>query len=496
MFYASGADLQSINPLLTVHPLAKAVQKHALFLTLAMYDSAFRPVPRLAEWTWSDDRATLTFELRRDVRWHDGTPTDAADVVWTLDMARAPEVGYPRARDLASVVGVTPLDSFTVRVRFHRTQPTFPDVFTDLAILPAHWFVGVAPGEVHTAAFNARPVGNGPFAFLEHRPNQRWVFHRFDDFPVSLGRPAIERLVIVVVDEPATKLAALTSGELDFAGISPAHAAFVREDERLRVIDYPVMFAYGLVWNLRRPPWDDDRVRRAMSLALDRQLMVDAYLYSYGTVAYGPVPPQHPWYEPPPPIPHDPAEAARLLEEAGWWRGADGTREHNGRRLAFELLTVGSGDYALEQMIQAQLREIGVEVIIRPLELATFLAVAQGHKRDFDALVTGIVGDLSLGYVAAMFDASEPGPLAYPGYRSAAFDAAVTRARNATTRSELEESWRAAQRVLAREHPTTWLYHARGLQGANRRVQGLHPDLRGELAHIATWRIDAGEPDR
>ncbi len=143
--------------------------------------------------------------------------------------------------------------------------------------------------------------------------------------------------------------------------------------------------------------------------------------------------------------------------------------------------------------MQAQLREIGVEVSIRQLELATFLAVAQGPARDFDALVTGIPGDLSLGYVAAMFEARDAGPLAYPGYRNAAFDAAVAEVRSASTEEELQDAWRTVQQILAEDHPTTWLYHARGLQGANRRVQAAPPDLRGELATIAQWRITPTE---
>ncbi len=493
VFYASGADLQSINPLIAVHPLAKAVQKHVLLLTLAAYDSALRPVPRLAAWEWSEDRTALTFALRQDVAWHDGVPTTAADVVWTLETARAAATAYPRVRDLAAVMEVTAPDSFTVRVQFDRPQPTFPDVLTDLAILPAHRLAGVAAGDVRRAEFNRAPVGNGPFAFAEYRPNQRWVFERAPDFPASLGRPALERFVIAVVDEPATKLAALTSGELDFAGISPAHAEFVEQDPRLTVVDYPVLFVYALAWNLRRPPFDEVRVRRALTLALDRQLMVDAYLNGYGTVAEGPVPPEHPWHEPVPPMRTDPAAARRLLEEAGWSPGADGMRQRGGRRLAFELLTVGSGENALEQMIQAQLREVGVAVTIRQLELATFLAVAQSPQRDFDALVTGIPGDLSLGFVAAMFEGRDPGPLAYPGFASAAFDTALAAARVAPTEDALRAAWQAAQLVLYRNHPTTWLYHARGLQGANRRVRALAPDLRGELATIANWRIEEGE---
>src|ERR1051326_1788903 len=384
VLFASGADLQSINPLIAVHSLAKQVQKNVLFLTLVSYDSAMRAAPRLATTEWSADRRELTFRLRRDVFWHDGPATTSEDVRWTLEMARKPEVAYPRARELEAVTGVEAPDSFTVRVRFSRPQPVFPDVFTDLAILPAHRFRDIAPAAIRTAPFHRAPVGNGPFEFVEYQAGQHWVFRRSDRFPVELGRPSIGRLVIVVVDEPATKLAGLTSGELDFAGIAAAHADIVRKNPQLRVVDYPIMLANAVIWNLRRAPFDDPNVRRALDLALDRRLIVDGFLHGFGTVASGPVPPEHPWYEPVPPVPHDPAQSVRLLQKAGWMPGIDGIRQNGGRRLAFDLLTVGSGDNILEQMIQAQLKSVGVQVQIRQVELSTFLAVLQGPSRDFN----------------------------------------------------------------------------------------------------------------
>lgn len=489
VFYASGADLQSINPLVAVHPLAKAVQKHVLFLTLAAYDSTLSPIPRLVRWEWNAGRTALTFRLRRDVAWHDGTPTTATDVVWTLTMARHPRVAYPRARDLAGVTAVIAGDSFTVRVEFERPQPTFPDVFTDLAILPAHRFDGVSPDAIRLAPFNRSPVGNGPFAFVEYHANQRWVFRRHEGFPAGLGRPDVERLVIAVVDEAATKLAALTSGELDFAGISAAHARFVRDNPSLQVIDYPFMFVQALVWNLRRPPFDDPRVRRALTMALDRRLIVEAFAYGFGTVAHGPVPPEHPWFTSVAEIPFDAAGARRLLREAGWRPGPDGVLVKAGTRFAVTLHTVTSGDLPLEQMIQAQLGQIGVAVTIRALELSTFLAVAQGGRRDYDALVIGLPGDLALGYVAALLEGDDAGPLVYAGYRSAEFDTALHAVRQAATEPALRDAWARAQRVVAQDHPITWLYHARGLQGASRRIQGAGPDLRGELSDITRWRI-------
>src|SRR5690242_3390308 len=139
VLFASGADLQSINPLLTVHPLARQVQRYVLLTTLARYDTALVPRPYLARgWVWAADRSALTFHLATGVRWHDGTPTTARDVRWTLDAARDPVVGYPRLADLADVRSVAAPDDSTVVLEFSAPQRAFPDVLTDLAVLPAH----------------------------------------------------------------------------------------------------------------------------------------------------------------------------------------------------------------------------------------------------------------------------------------------------------------------------------------------------------------------
>jgi peptide/nickel transport system substrate-binding protein len=482
VFYASGADLQSINPLVTVHPLARQVQRFALFVTLAQYDSALRPRPYLAErWSWSSDRRALDLLLRSDVRWHDGVPTTSADVVFTLDAARDLATGYPRAADLACLTDVRALDASTVRLSFCRPQSGLADVLTDLAILPVHLLSGVAHAALRRAPFNSRPVGNGPYRFVSHAANQRWIFEANPGFPAALGGPpAIKRLVIVVVDEPTTKLAGLVTGELDVAGIQPMHAALVRRDPALVLVDYPILLTYGLVWNTRHAPFDDPRLRRALTLALNRAQMVAAYLYGFGEVADGPVPPSHPLAVPVERVPFDRAAARALLDSLGWKTEADGIRRRDGRALAFTLLTVGASDNSLEQMIQADLKAVGAEVRIRQLELGAFLAAAQGAARDYDALVTGIPGDLSLGYLGGLFDSRRlDQPLQYAGYRSGAVD----RALDAGDVGEV-------QRIVARDLPITFLYHARGVQGVNRRLKGVRMDLRGELATLQRWHLD------
>jgi len=436
VLYASGADLQSIDPLFTVHPLARQVQRYVLLTTLARYDSVLVPRPYLArEWNWSPDRRTLTFRLVSGVRWHDRVPTTARDVRWTLEAARDPVVGYPRLADLADLQSVLAPDDSTVVLGFSAAQARFPDVLTDLAILPEHLLDSVPRQALRRAAWNERPVGNGPFRFVRHEPNRRWVFEANPGFPAALGGPpGIARLVLAVVDEPVTKLAALVDGELDVAGIQPAYAAYVRRDPRLRVLDYPLLFTYGLVFNTRRVPFDREEVRKAISAALDRRELVEGYVYGFGTPATGPVPPD-------------------LVARPAAFRPGRGD---------FELLTVGSGEGTLEQMVQAQLARAGFQVTIRQLELSAFLDRVYGPAHDFDAAILGIPGDLGLGYL---------GPLAALAGMAAPRDPA------------------AAERMFADSMPVAFLYHARGIQGMNRRVQGVRMDLRGELVTVHDWRV-------
>ena len=490
--FASGADLESANPLVTVHGLSRQIQRFALFTTLARYDSTLAPVPYLArEWTWSADRSRLTFLLNSGLAWHDGTPTTARDVAFTLLVARDPRTGYARSADLAAIDTVVALDDSTAVIDFGDPQPSFPLVLCELPILPAHLLNTVVRGEMRHAPFNLLPVGNGPFRFVERIPGQRWVFERNKGFPAALGGPPfIERLVVAVVDEPTTKLAGLTSGDLDFAGIAPTMAALAARDPTVRVMDYPILLSTALVFNTHRPPFDDMRVRTAVNASLDRGRVVRAALAGYGKPAAGPVPPESPLAFAAAPT-HDVRYADSLLDAAGWKRGGDGRRIRDGAALKAELLTVGSGDNAAEQLIQADLAERGITIEIRQLEMGAFLTRARSRPKAFDLLVTGIPGDISLSYLGAMYDSRQRGgALDYGDYHTAELDSLFSKAHRANE-AELANVWRSIQSVLARDVPAAWVYHSRGLQGVSRRVQNVTLDLRGELESLTRWRMPA-----
>jgi peptide/nickel transport system substrate-binding protein len=445
VLFASGADLQSINPLFTVHPLAKQVQRYVLLTTLVRYDSLLQVEPYLARrWTWSGDRRRLTLTLFSGLHWHDGVPTTAADAAWTLDRARDPAVGYPRQRDLADLAEITAVDDTTLVLGFERAQTRVPDLLTDLAILPRHCFEGIPAARLREAPWQREPVGNGPFRFVRHEANRRWVFERNEEFPAELGGPPrLARLVIAVVDEPLTKLAGLAAGELDAAGIQPAHAEYVRKDPALRVVDYPLLFSTVILFNARRPAFAAPAARGMVAAALDRTALVAGAVYGFGTPARGPIPPGLPQSV------HRPAR-----QDAPPSAGRDSLR--------FELLTVGSGEAAIEQLIQAQLARRGIRMTIRQLELSAFLDRVYGATHDFDAALLGVPGDVDLGHLVPL--------------------AALSGLTPPTGREPLLQFY-------ADSVPATFVYHARGLQGLNRRLTGIELGLRGELASVTRWSL-------
>ena len=228
-----GPISQSINPLLTVHPLARQVQRYVLLTTLARYDSTLTAQPYLARsWEWSPDRRRLTFHLETAVRWHDGRPTTARDVVWTLDAARDPATGYPRTNELADVESVPGADDSTVSLtlppapgpRFPISSPTWRSCRRICSTACRMQTCARRHGTRHRWATDLS-------ASCPTSPTVAGSLPRILAFrPRSAAHRGLQRFIVVVVDEPTTKLAALTSGELDFAGIQPAHAEFVRRD--------------------------------------------------------------------------------------------------------------------------------------------------------------------------------------------------------------------------------------------------------------------------
>ncbi|MGI9038707.1 MAG: ABC transporter substrate-binding protein [Gemmatimonadota bacterium] len=486
-------ELQGLNPLTSTDQNANELIYYLLYTPLVTYDEEFRPAPALAEsWTLTD--SSVTFRLRDDLAWHDGTPVTARDVVFTFERAKDPEAASPLAAAyLGNVDGVEQLGEHEVRFSFSVPHSeSLEDFFWPPA--PAHLLEGVSATSMTQAPFNRAPVGNGPYRFVRWDVNQQLVFTANDQYPAGLGGPpTIRDVVYRIIPDETTRLAELASGGIDVDGpLSPSQTGRVESSGDLELISFPWrQFAY-VGWNTRRPQFADAAVRRALTMAIDRPALVTTVLQGHGTAAAGPIPPWHRLDPGLAPLPFDPSAAAAALEAAGWRDGdGDGVREKGGVRLSFELLANQRnpiyGDIA--QIIQSDLAAVGVEVRPRLLEWQSVLA--SHRSREFDAVLTNWVLDNFRIDPRALFHGSQvavTGSANRSSYANPTADSLLDLGARTTDESRAADLWAEFSRVLQRDQPVTFLFWQDELAGVSRRLADVTMDARGELVTLPRWR--------
>ena len=490
------SDFSGLNPITNSSIDTDQLIKHGLFTPLVQYDEEFNPRPYLAEsWEMHGDTG-VTFTLRQDVKWHDGRPVTAEDVKFTFDMAKTPETGsLIGSAYLGKVATATVVDPRTIRFTFSEPHAQALEDFW-WAPVPKHVLEGTAASGMANAEFNRNPVGSGPFRLGEWRANERLVLVRNDSFPEALGGPpAAQRIVFRVVPEPATLLTELLTGGIHVdIPLEPDQTPRIKQTGAVTLHSYPGNTLYYLGWNNARPPFDDARVRRAMTLGINRQEIIDALLSGYGSPATSTVPPWHPFHPDIEPLPHDPAQAGQLLEQAGWTDGnGDGVREKGGRALSFTILTSERPlNRAIVEVLQSQLRAVGARVEIRVLEFQTMLSQHRG--RDFDAVLSNWVLDnfqmASAPYSLFHTSQAEIEQSANrSGVRIPRLDALIDRGSAATEAGAAREVWREFTEVLQEEQPFTFMFWLDELAATRDDLTGVTMDQRGELQSMAEWSL-------
>jgi len=358
-----------------------------LFDGLITYDDAFRPVPQLAtSWVESADRRTITFRLRNDVKWHDGTPFTSADVQYSI-MEVSRKV-HPIARPtFAQIIAVDTPDPHTAVFRLAQPSPVIWSYLdtSSAFIFPKHLYAGTDP---LTNPYNAKPVGTGAFVFKEwNRGNYIRLVKNPDYW--DKGKPRVDELIFRIIPDASARSIALQNGSLQYAPLTPVSLVEARrlEQNPNLVVDTkgwrsnaPMFF---MDFNLRQKRFQDVRVRQAIAHAINLKQLTKTVFYDFATPATGPVPSyQTRFYTADTPqYPYDPKKAEALLDAAGFPRGADGVR------MRFNHLnhTYGEDFQRAGQFIQQQLKRIGVEVTLVNYDLPTYLRkIYTDH--DFDTM--------------------------------------------------------------------------------------------------------------
>lgn len=492
----SPADLSVPNGFVANDQWTQEINRNVLYTPLLRYTPELDYAPALAE-SWDVSDTSATFRLRRDLRWHDGTPTTAHDVVFTIETARNPETAFPNATYFEHWRTVEAVDSFTVRATFE----AFPEPLAGLPftpIMPRHLLGDVPPAQMRTAPFNQQPVGNGPFRFVSAAPNDRWIFAANDDYPEGLGgRPLLDRIVWRHIPDNTAQTTALRTGEVDLIlGPRATDLGQLDAEEGIRAIVKPARQYFFVGWNNQRPPLDDARVRRALSMGIDRQRILTGLRGGYGQLAAGPIAPVHWAYdESVRPLPFAPDSARALLAAAGLTdRDGNGFVDFaNGRPFQIELKYPAQNPFNADvaELVRSDLANIGVRVQLLATDFGTMIEDVTSPSRNFDAVQLGWESDFNLGHLRDIFHSESLGtPFQSSSYSNPEVDSLIDTATRTIDRERARPMWRRVQEIMRDEQPWTFMFYYSELFAARDALHTPELDVRGAFAEIGEWWLD------
>jgi len=488
-------DATSLNPVIATDGQSY-IAEWPIFDSLVELDDKLGVKPLLAEsWEVSRDGLAYTFRLKKGVKWHDGKPFTARDVAFTFYSVLDPKVTTPHRGYFDALVGfpeltnkdnpkkpeelatrpIEVIDDHTIRFRLRYPYGAFLAVLVNprAGIVPEHVLKGQ---DLNTAEFNRKPIGTGPFKFVEWRRGERLVLEANPDY--HAGRPALDRLIYRVIPDTVVLLQELRAGGVDFIERPPlTEMARIKQTAGLKVLttDNTSYTYFGFRQDLA--PFDDLRVRRALYHAIDIPAIVREVLQGYGAIATGQFPPGSWAFDPSVKgYPYDPARAQALLAEAGWKPGPDGVLVKDGKRLSFSIRHDQADQNVKDTsvIIQEFLKKVGVEAKLEPLDWPTFV------KRLFASEFEGIV----VGWT----NFHDPDPFAYSiwhssqwkgrnfaHYKSARADAALEAARRAADQAERKRHYAEFSKILMEDAPYVFLYYPQQVYVTRQAYDGFVP---------------------
>ncbi|HEV8178570.1 MAG TPA: ABC transporter substrate-binding protein, partial [Gemmatimonadales bacterium] len=452
-------------------------------------------VPALARSWTRRDSTTLLFELDSRARWHDGAPVTARDVVFTFKRAKNPDLAPRVSELLRQIVSVTAEGEGRVVFRFARPYAEqLYDATYHVAPIPAHLLDSIPPDSVSRSSFATSPIGSGPYRWVRSVPGQFVELAAVPDF--FLGKPKIERVILRTAVEPSARLNLLLSGQADAMDIIPPPSVNqVAADTTLRLIAVPSSTMGFLLFNQRDPKnrarphpiLADSRVRRAITLGLDRNQLVQAVFGSHGMVPYGPVS-QLLWIRHRSPRAEGPNvnEARRLLAATGWGDSdADGTldRDAHPLRLVLSVPNTSGIRRQMALLIQEQLRRIGVQIEILQLEFPIYLE--RRAAGDFDVDFSSVNQDPSPSGLTQSWACTGGNNVA--GYCDRGVDSLMEQA--VRGREDPGEKWIEALRKIEEDAAATFLYAPAFMYAVNRRFRGVTITPQSAWLTLRKWSV-------
>ncbi len=464
-----------------------------VFNGLVRYDKDLKLEGELAEsWEVSPDGKKITFHLRKGVKWHDGAPFTSDDVMFTYQRMIDPKTPTAYGEDFKQVLRAGAPDALTFVVEYAR--PFAPALASwGMHVLPKHLLENHP--DISKSPLNKKPVGTGPYRFVEWKTGEKVVFDASPDY--FEGKPYIARVITRVIPDQATMFLELKSGGVDTMTLTPPQ--YVRQTgtaefgKSFNKYKYTASGYTYLGFRLSHPFFRDKRVRQAIAHATDKKALIDGVLLGLGQEATGPYKPGT-WANNPKvrTYPHDPGKAKALLAEAGW-KEKDGVLVKDGQPFEFTVLTNAGNDARAKTaaILQQNLAEVGIRMKIRTVEWAAFINEFI-DKRKFDAVILGwnITPDPD------QFDiwhSSKTGPkeLNHVGFANPEVDRLLDEGRSTFDLEKRKKAYFRIQEILAEEQPYVFLYVPEALPVVHNRFRGIVPAPAGISYNFIKWYVPA-----
>lgn len=448
----------------------------SIYNGLVGLDAQGKPVPELAErWEVKDNGRTYRFFLRKGVKWHDGEAFTSSDVKFTFLEMLLKYHARTKAGLEGPLAGIDTPDPNTVVFRFK--NPYGPllrrlDVI-EAPILPEHLYKGT---DVLTNPVNQKPVGTGPFKFLEWQRGQQITLVRNQNY-FRPDKPQLERVVFRIIPNSTTAAAALEKGEADYLwSVDGPQTARLRALPNVTLEKSPSGAGGSycintLVPNIQAFPLKNLKVRQAIYHAIDRDFILDRVNFGQGRVANGPIASTLPFYDAKiPKYEFDLERANKILDAVGYPRKGDGVR--------FKLrFTYAQASFAsLADVLKDQLKQAGIDLTLEPLEVNA--ANERVYiKKDFDLGVASLCGgsDPDIG-VKRLLTSRNIGPILFsngPGYKNPLVDAMLDRAVQTVDDEARLEQYRLLQEQVAKDLPYLWLIETEGYRAYRKAVKNI-----------------------
>ncbi len=464
---------------------------------LVKYDKDLKLVGDLAEsWDVSDDKLTITFHLRKGVKWQDGVEFTAEDVMFGYQTIIDPNTPTAYAGDFQEVEKAEVVDRYTFRVKYKKPFAPGLASWNYLIVLPAHILKGK---DITRSELVRNPMGTGPYKLKEWKTGEKIVLVSNHDY--FEGRPYIDGVIYRIIPDLATMFLELKAGNIDYMGLTPTQ--YLRQTDtpkfkkNFRKYKY-LSFSYTyLGYNLLNPKFQDRRVRQAISYAIDKEEIIEGVLLGLGEVATGPYKPGTWQYNPDVKrYPYNPEKAKELLREAGWIdTNGDGIIEKDGKPFEFTVITNQGNDQRkkVAEIIQRRLSEVGIKMKIRILEWATFIN-EYIDKKKFEATILG----WTIGQDPDLFDVWHSSKthfkeLNFISYKNKEVDRLIMEGRHTFDLEKRKRAYFRIQEILAEDQPYTFLYVPYSLPVIHKRFRGIKPAAAGISYNFIKWYVPKPE---